>query len=234
MNTMFGFLDRHRSVLGMGTLGMLLVGTYLGLVWSPPDVEQHDAMRILYVHVPSIWTAYLGFFLVLVASVMFLWKRDLRWDQLAVTCAELGVFFTALTLAVGSIWAKPIWGVWWTWDPRVTTTAILFVIYVGYLAFRSVQPDPITRARQSAVIGVVGFIDIPVVHMSVLWWRSLHQGPTLQGMNGPLLDPRMEVALLVNTIAFTLLFVYLLVQRMQLVRTEALQDEVLREALTRE
>lgn len=232
MNLMFDFLERRRGILGLGTLGLLLIGAYLALVWSPPDVDQHDAMRILYVHVPSIWTAYLGFFLVLVSSAMYLWKRDLRWDRLAAACAELGVLFTALTLAVGSIWARPIWGVWWTWDPRVTTTAILFVIYIGYLMFRSMQPNPVTRAQQSAVIGIIGFVDIPVVHMSVLWWRSLHQGPTLQGMNGPLLDPRMELALLVNTVAFTILFVYLLAERLRLAKTEALHDEVLQEVLT--
>lgn len=231
MNVLFSFLECRRRVLGLGTLGLLIIGAYLGLVWSPPDVDQHDAMRILYVHVPSIWTAYLGFFLVLVSSAMYLWKRDLRWDQLAAACAELGVLFTALTLGVGAIWAKPIWGVWWTWDPRVTTTAILFVIYIGYLMFRSMQPDAVTRARQSAVIGIVGFVDIPVVHMSVLWWRSLHQRPTLQGLNGPLLDPRMEVALLVNTLAFTILFVFLLGERLRLAKSDALHDEVLQETL---
>jgi heme exporter protein C len=211
---------------------LLILGGHLALVWAPPDVEQHDAMRILYVHVPSIWTAYLAFFLVLVSSLMYLWKRDLKWDRLAGACAELGVLFTALTLAAGSIWAKPIWGVWWTWDPRVTTTAVLFVIYVGYVMFRSMQPDSTARARQAAVIGIVAFIDIPIVHMSVLWWRSLHQGPTLQGLNGPLLDPRMEVALLANTVAFTVLFVYLLAQRLRLARIEALQEAELQEALT--
>ena len=232
MNSMFAFLERRSGLLGLGTLGLLLIGGYLALVWSPPDVDQHDVMRIMYVHVPSAWTAYLGFFLVLVSSAMYLWKRDLAWDRLAVSCAELGVLFTALTLALGSIWAKKIWGVWWTWDPRVTTTAILFVIYIGYHMFRSMQPDPIARARQSAVIGIIGFVDIPVVHMSVLWWRSLHQGPTLQGLNGPLLDPRMEAALFVNTVAFTVLFVYLLVQRMRLARTEAVRDEMLQDVLT--
>jgi heme exporter protein C len=188
-------------------------------------------MRIMYVHVPVIWTAYLAYFLVLVASVMYLWKRDLKWDRLAGASAELGVLFTALTLAAGSIWAKPIWGVWWTWDPRVTTTAVLFLIYLGYVLFRSVQTDAATRARRSAVLGIVSFVDIPVVHMSVLWWRSLHQGPTLQAMSGPLLDPRMEVALIANTIAFTLLFVYLLAQRLRLTRLELRREDVLLETL---
>lgn len=232
MTTMTAFLERWRRGIALATLALLGLGAHLALTWSPPDVEQHDAMRIMYVHVPSVWVAYLGLFLVLVSSAMYLWKRDLRWDRLAVASAEVAVLFTALTLAVGSIWARPIWGVWWTWDPRVTTTAILFVIYVGYLMLRSLQSNPETRARQSAVIGIVGFVDIPVVHMSVTWWRSLHQGPTLQGMSGPLLDPRMEITLLVNAVAFTLLFVYLLGERLRLEGVRARHEEVLQEALS--
>jgi heme exporter protein C len=232
MTTMTAFLERWRRGIALATLALLGLGAHLALTWSPPDIEQHDAMRIMYVHVPSVWVAYLGLFLVLVSSAMYLWKRDLRWDRLAVASAEVAVLFTALTLAVGSIWARPIWGVWWTWDPRVTTTAILFVIYVGYLMLRSLQSNPETRARQSAVIGIVGFVDIPVVHMSVTWWRSLHQGPTLQGMSGPLLDPRMEITLLVNTVAFTLLFVYLLGERLRLEGFRARHEEVLQEALS--
>jgi heme exporter protein C len=232
MTTMTAFLERWRRGIALATLALLGLGAHLALTWSPPDIEQHDAMRIMYVHVPSVWVAYLGLFLVLVSSAMYLWKRDLRWDRLAVASAEVAVLFTALTLAVGSIWARPIWGVWWTWDPRVTTTAILFVIYVGYLMLRTLQSNPETRARQSAVIGIVGFVDIPVVHMSVTWWRSLHQGPTLQGMSGPLLDPRMEITLLVNTVAFTLLFVYLLGERLRLEGVRARHEEVLQEALS--
>lgn len=229
---MTDFADRHVRLLGLISLGLLIVAGYLALIWSPPDVEQHDAMRIMYVHVPAVWTAYLAFFLVLISSVMYLWKRDPKWDHLAAASAELGVLFTALTLAAGSIWAKPIWGVWWTWDPRVTTTAVLFVIYVGYIMFRAMQPDAAARAKQAAVIGIIGFIDIPVVHMSVLWWRSLHQGPTLQGLNGPTLDPRMEIALLVNTVAFTILFFFLLAQRLHLAQTEARQEAALQDVLS--
>jgi heme exporter protein C len=224
-------MERHGRVLTLIPLAALMLGGYLGLIWAPPDAEQGDVMRIMYVHVPVIWTAYLAYFLVLIASIMYLWKRDLKWDRLAGAAAELGVLFTALTLAAGSIWAKPIWGVWWTWDPRVTTTAVLFLIYLGYVLFRSVQIDSAARARRSAVIGIVSFVDIPVVHMSVLWWRSLHQGPTLQSMSGPLLDPRMEVALIANTIAFTLLFVYLLAQRLRLARLELRRENVLLETL---
>lgn len=223
------WIQQHGRPLGITSLGLLALGGYLGLVWAPPDVDQGDAMRILYMHVPTIWTAYLSFFLVLVASVLYLWKRDLKWDRLAVSAAELGVLLTALTLAVGSVWAKPVWGVWWTWDPRLTTTAILFVIYAGYLMLRTLAPDPRARAKAAAVVGIIGFIDIPIVHMSVLWWRSLHQAPTLlqANMNNPPIDARMEFALSINMIAFTVLFVFLLGQRLRLARLEQERDDVL-------
>lgn len=221
------WIQRHAYVLGTAALGLLAVGAYLGLVWAPPDVWQGNAMRIMYVHVPTVSVAYLGFFLTLLGSVLYLWKRDLRWDRLAHASAELGVFFTAVTIAVGAAWAKPIWGVWWTWDPRLTTTAILFVIYVGYLMLRALQSDPVIRARQSAVVGIVGFVDIPIVHQSVTWWRSLHQGPTFSLMSDPKLDDRMEVALMVNMLGFFLLFAFLLAQRLYLARMEGERDELL-------
>jgi heme exporter protein C len=223
------WIQKQGRLLGLTALALVVLGGYMGLVWSPPDVDQGNVMRILYLHVPTIWTAYLAYFLVLVASVLYLWKRDLKWDRLAGSAAELGVLLTALTLAVGSVWAKPVWGVWWTWDPRLTTTAILFVIYAGYLMLRTMALDPISRAKQSAVVGIIGFIDIPIVHMSVLWWRSLHQAPTVlqPGLSNPPMDARMEVALFVNVVAFTVLFVFLLGQRLKLARLEQCRDEVL-------
>lgn len=229
------WIQRRGYPLGTASLALLLLGGYLGLIWSPPDVNQRDAMRIMYVHVPSAWTAYLAFFLVLVGSALYLWKRDLKWDRLALASAELGVLLTALTLAAGSVWAKPIWGVWWTWDPRVTTTAVLFVIYAGYLMLRALQPDPLARARQAAIVGIIGFLDIPIIHMSVLWWRSLHQGPTVlqPALGDPTMDDRMEVALMVNLVAFTVLFVFLLGQRLRLAAMEQQRDELLWEEAQR-
>src|SRR5436305_4216460 len=117
------WIQKRSYLLGSASLGLLLLGGYLGLIWSPPDINQRDVMRIMYVHVPAVMMAYLAFFLVLVGSAMYLWKRDLKWDRLAGSSAELGVLFTAFTLTTGSIWGRPVWGVWWTWDPRLTTTA---------------------------------------------------------------------------------------------------------------
>lgn len=229
------WIQERGRLLGAASLVSLVVGGYLGLVWSPPDVNQHDVMRIMYVHVPSAWTAYLAFFVTLIGSIMYLWKQDALYDALAVSAAEIGVLMTALTLATGSTWGRPIWGVWWTWDPRLTSTAILFVIYVGYLMLRALQSDPLARARQSAVVGIIGFIDIPIVHFSVLWWRSLHQAPTVlkPNLGQPSMDGRMEVTLLINVLAFTILFLYGLGQRMRLARLEEWRDRVLYEEVQR-
>lgn len=221
------WLEERGQLLGTAALGLLALSGYLALIWSPPDVNQGDVMRIMYVHVPTIMLAYLAFFLVLVGSVMYLWKRELYWDRLASASAELGVLFTALAIAAGSIWAKPTWGVWWTWDPRLTTTAILFVIYAGYLMLRALQPDPFARARMSAVVGIIGFLDIPIIHMSVTWWRSLHQSTSFPLLKDPLIDDRMEVALMVNMVAFLLLFLFLLGQRLRLSHLEQERDEFL-------
>lgn len=221
------WIEERGYLLGTSAFGLLLLGAYLALFWSPPDVWQGNAMRIIYVHVPTVSVAYTAFFLTLVGSALYLWKRDFKWDRLASASAELGVFFTAVTITVGATWAKPIWGVWWTWDPRLTTTAVLFVIYVGYLMLRALQTDPLARARQSAVVGIVGFVDLPIVHESVTWWRSLHQGPTFSLMADPKMDDRMEVALMVNMLGFFLLFAFLLGQRLRLARLEAERDEAL-------
>ncbi|MDQ2741843.1 MAG: cytochrome c biogenesis protein CcsA [Chloroflexota bacterium] len=227
------WLQKRAYLLGTASLGILALGAYLGLIWAPQDIYQHNVMRIMYVHVPSAMLCYLGFFITLVGSILYLWKRDLKWDRLAAASAELGVLFTALTLATGSIWGKPVWGVFWTWDPRLTTTAILFVVYAGYLMLRILQTDPVVRARQAAVVGIIGFVDIPIVHQSVVWWRSLHQGPTFPLLQDPKLDDRMEVALMVNALGFALAFLFLLGQRLRLARLEGQRDELLWEEVQR-
>ena len=229
------WVQKQGQVLGSATLALIALGVYLGLVWSPPDVQQGNAMRILYVHVPSAWTMYLAFFLVLVGSIGYLWKRDSRWDRFAAASAEIGVLFTALTLVTGSIWGKPIWGVYWTWDPRITSTAVIFVIFVGYLMLRVLQPDPIARAKQAAVVGIIGFLDIPIIQQSVVWWRSLHQQGTIlrPGLGDPTMDDRMEVALFVNVAAFTCLFLFLLGQRLRLAVMEGERDDLLWEEAQR-
>ena len=227
----FGKAVSHAGerTLGVLTLVALGVSAVLSLVIAPADAVQGDVQRLMYVHVPSAWLAYLAFFVVFIASIAYLRTRKTRWDRLAGASAELGVLFTSLTIALGMLWGKPVWGSWWTWDPRLTTTAVLLLIYVGYLAVRRISDNPGRRARWSAVVGIVAFIDVPIVHLSVVWWRSLHQGPTFFRLGGPQIEGTMLLALLVGVAAFTLTYAYLMTVRLRVGR---LEERAAREALS--
>ena len=219
---------RGERILAGLALASLVASANLSLWISPPDAEQGNLIRLMYVHVPAAWVAYLAFAVVFVSSIAYLLTRKTRWDRLAAASAEVGILFTALTIVLGSIWAKPVWGTWWTWDPRLTTTAILLLIYVGYLAVRRLPDSPARRARWAAVVGIVGFVDVPIVHLSVRWWRSLHQAPArLLGL--PDVSPIMGAALGVGFFAFTVVYVYLTAVRLRVGR---LEERVLAEALS--
>ena len=183
---------------------------------SKPDQMMGHLQKIMYVHVPTAWTAFLAFFVVFVASIAYLWTRRERWDHLALASAEVGTVLTALTLVLGSLWGKPTWGVWWTWDPRLTTTAILLLIYAGYLALRAFVDERERAARWSAVVGILGFVNVPIVFMSVRWWRTLHQAQSTPRT----LDPTYWNALLVNAVAALLVFAYLVAKRAEVARLE--------------
>jgi heme exporter protein C len=217
-------------VLGAAALAALAMSAVLSLVVAPPDAVQGDVQRLMYVHVPAAWLAYLSFLVVFVASIAYLRTGRIRWDRVGVASAEIGVLFTALAIALGSLWGKPVWGTWWTWDPRLTTTVVLLLIYLGYLAMRRVTDDPRRRARWSAVLGIVGFVDVPIVHLSVVWWRSLHQGPTVLRLGGPEIHGSMLAALLVGVAAFTLAYAYLMTLRLRVGR---LEEGAARDALSR-
>lgn len=203
----------HRAV-GLAAGAAVTALLVLGLLVAPPDAVQGQAQRLMYVHVPAAWVAYLSFGATLVASVGYLWRRDLRWDARAQAAAEIGAGLTALTLALGSLWGRPVWGVWWAWDPRVVSTAVLLLVYVGYLGVRGLSADPHVNARRAAVIGVLGFVDVPIVHFSVLWWRSLHQPPTILQAAAPPIAAPMLAALLVGVAAFTLLASWVYLRRL--------------------
>ncbi len=210
---------RRATIVGAGAALLLAAGLYLGLVAAPPDAVQGQVQRIMYLHVPSILTAYLAFAVCFAASLLYLWRRDLRHDAVAVSSAEIGVLFTGITLATGSIWGKPTWGVWWTWDARLTLTAILFTIYVGYLMLRAFAEDPQAAARYGAVIAILGFLDIPLNHYAVLWWRTLHQPSSLMRPGGPSIAAPMLWPLLTMLAGFVCLYGYLLLKRIGLERT---------------
>jgi heme exporter protein C len=218
---------RAARVLGWATLLALVVLALFGLWGAPEDATQREAQRLMYLHVPTAWLAYLAFFVTAVASGLFLWRRtrSLVWDRLAGASAELGVLFTALTLVLGALWGKPVWGIWWAWDARLVTTAVLFFLYLGYLALRRIpSDDPIGSGKRNAIAALIAFVDVPIVHFSVEWWRTLHQKATV--FNPQLsaeIDGVMALTLWIGVIAFTLLYVYLLDRRYRLA---ALEDEM--------
>jgi heme exporter protein C len=216
----WGASTRAERALGAAALLALAAAAVSALVLVPPDAVQGQVQRLLYVHVPTAWLAYLAFGVVFVSSIRYLMTRRVRWDRLARASAEIGVLFTALTIGLGALWGKPTWGTWWTWDPRLTTTAVLLLIYVGYLLVRSLPDDPVRAATWGAVVGIVGFVDVPVVHLSVRWWRSLHQPPSVMRA-APTMDPQMLVTLLAAVVAFSLLYGYLMLLRL---RVERLRD----------
>jgi len=204
------------NVMGIAALALLLIGSIVGLFVVPADSMQGDIQRLMYVHVPAAWLAFLSFFVVFLMSVLYLIQRDERWDRVAASSAEIGVMFTVVTLLLGMMWGKPTWGVYWTWDPRLTTTAILLAIYVGYGALRSFADDGEKRARWSAIVGVIGFANVPIVYMSVTWWRTLHQPPSSPRS----VAPDILWTLMLNLAAFTLVYLYLMVRRVRFAKLE--------------
>ncbi len=210
---------RARPVLGAASVVALFVALWMALLWSPPDAAMGNVVRILYVHVANAWLAYLAFLIVFLASIAYLWTKRLVFDAIAVASAEIGVLFTGLTLVLGSIWARPTWGVWWSWEPRVVTTAVMFAMYVGYLLLRNLSNDLERRATRAAVLGIVLVVDVPIVHLSVTWMNALHQLPTvLRPDLSPTLDPRMLASLVAMTIAFTIAYAYLMTARVDIER----------------
>ncbi|MDA1000014.1 MAG: cytochrome c biogenesis protein CcsA [bacterium] len=197
----------------------ILFALYADFFIAVTDNVQGPAQRIFYVHVSSAWIAFLAFFLVFIFSIRYLiWKRE-QDDIRAHACAEAGVTFCTLVLITGPIWARPIWGVWWTWDARLTTSMILWLIYIGYLMLRAYVVDPDQRARFAAVLGIIGFIDVPIVHLSVKWWRTLHPGPVVARSGGMReLPGSMHIALWSSVIAFTLLFSYFVRRKAEIER----------------
>ncbi len=196
----------------------MVAALYAAFLYAPREKTMGDLQRIFYFHVASWWIAFLAFGLVFGASVAYLVTRQRRFDNWALAAAEVGVLFTTMGLVTGPLWAKPAWGIYWTWDARLTTAFVLWLIYVSYLMLRRYVPEESRRASLAAVAGIIGFIDVPLVYFSIRWWRTQHPQPVIMGGEGSGLDPRMTVALLVSLGAFFLLFVWLLERRVRLER----------------
>jgi len=212
-------------------LGALLVVVTAGwlalaLVLSPADRVQGEAVRLFYLHVPTVLVAFIAFGVTALGSALYLWKRSQFWDLTAAASAELGVVLTALAIVSGMLWGRPTWGVYWVWDARGTTTAFLLVLFLGYLAVRRLPGDPSVRSKRAAIAGLVAFVDVPIVHYSVSWWRTLHQGPTVTRLD-PQIDGLMLFTFVVGLVAVSLWYVWLLVHRFRVAYLEERLDEQL-------
>jgi heme exporter protein C len=193
----------------------------LAIGFTPVEARQGLAQKIFYLHVPAAWSALMAFSLVGIASVLFLWLHDRRLDLFAEASAEVGVMFSVIMLTTGPIWAKPIWGTWWTWDARLTLTLFLFFLFIGYLALRAAINDPAERARFSAVVGILGMLLVPFIHLSVYLFRTIHPQPIVLKPSAPSLPGEMLRTLLVSLAVFTLLYIGMVTVRYGI----ALRDE---------
>jgi len=217
---------RFTRWLGIAAIAGVIWLVAFGLFASPEDVVQRSSVRMLYIHVPSAWLAYLGFIVAAVASILYLWKRtrSLTWDRVAGASAEIGVLFMGITLVSGSMWGRLTWGDYWVWDARLTSTAFLFVTFVGYLAVRGLGGAPDQRAKRSAIVAILGVLEIPLVHFSVKLWRSVHQDASVANPEGDVkMNGLMLFTLFVGIIAFSLMYLWLLLHRQ---RVLAMQDTI--------
>ena len=211
------------KILGILTLIMFVVALYGAFVYAPNDREQGIAQRIFYFHVPTGIMAYLSAFVLFFGAILYLATRNLKWDRVAYAGGELGVLFTSLSLVTGMIWARPIWGIWWTWDARLTLQLVLWLIFVAYFMLRSYLPDRDKKAKLSAVFGLLGAIDVPLNYLSIRLVPTQHPQPVVAGGEGSGMEPEMWVAFIASNIAFLLLYAYLMDRRIAIARVE---DEV--------
>lgn len=218
---------RRGLVLSLVALAGLAAVYLLALGHTPVEARQGLAQKIFYLHVPAAWCALMAFTLVGITSGLYLWLHDPRLDRFAASSAEVGVAFAAVMLTTGPIWAKPIWGTWWTWDARLTLTLFLFFLFVGYLALRASLHDPAERARFSAVVGILGMLLVPFIHLSVYLFRTLHPQPVVLKPSAPSLPPEMLRTLLISMGVFTLLYVGLVTLRYGLALAEDAREEAI-------
>ncbi|ABK45985.1 heme exporter protein CcmC [Magnetococcus marinus MC-1] len=221
---MFQDLSKIQRLLGFAFVGVLLAS--LALVWSAPaDFQQGYSVRILYVHVPAAKMALFSYVAITLASIWVLARGSERADIFAEAMVGVGAAFTAATLASGSIWGKPMWGTWWAWDARLTSMLVLLILFVGLMALRGAFDDPRKAAKATAVMAIIGAVDLPIIHFSVKWWRTLHQPPSFDGASGMIhIDSSMLPPLAGMTVAFLLLACYLLVLRYRMVAAQRQLD----------
>ncbi len=203
------------------TFVMMILSLYLVFIYAPTEELMGNVQRIFYFHVPLAWVSFLAFFVVFLSSIFYLWKKEQReeqfkWDICASSSAEIGIIFSTLVLITGSIWGKAAWNTWWTWDPRLTTTLVLWLLYIAYLVLRSYIPEYSKRARFAAVYGIIAFVDVPIVWVSIRWWRTIH--PVVFTAKKSTIETSMFYVLVVCLVTFTLVYFYLLKERINIER----------------
>lgn len=218
----YAFAQRWTKWFGAGAALAMIVALYGGLVMAPPDYQQKDAFRMVYIHAPAAWLSLMIYTTMAVAAAVgLIWRMKVA-HAAAAACAPLGAWFTVVALGTGMLWGKPMWGAYWVWDPRLTSELILLFLYLGYMGLRAGIEDPAKADKASAVLAVVGVVNVPIIKYSVEWWNSLHQTPTVMQMGKPKMDGEMLWPLLLMFVAFALYFVAVLLTRL---RAELLRRE---------
>ena len=210
-------------MVGLASLVGMLTALWAVFVYATTEATMGIVQRIFYFHVSAALMGFFAFFVVFVASIAFLLKRDLEWDRVARCSAEIGVLFASINLVTGMLWAKPIWGDWWVWDARLTLQLLLWILFISYIMLGTYIAEPMKRAALQAVFGILAFIDVPINYMAIRWWRTQHPSPVIMGGEDSGLDPDMYIAWGITMAAFLLLYTYLLGQRLAVDRT---QEEV--------
>jgi heme exporter protein C len=218
-----------RIVLGAVAILLVLAAAYASFFIAPEERTMGVIQRIFYFHVASAWAGFTAFFLCFIGNLLYVWKRAQKYDWLAVSGAEVGLAFTTVVLITGPIWAHPVWGIWWTWDARLTSTFVLWLLYVSYLLLRTLVEEPDRRALLSSLFGIFAFIDVPLVFGAIRWWRTQHPQPVIMGGQGSGLDPTMKAVFFFSAFAMHVFMIFLIAERYALEKMQTETDFLARE-----
>jgi heme exporter protein C len=219
-----------RGLSGAAVIALVGAAAYASFFIAPTERTMGTIQRIFYFHAASAWAGMTAFSVCFVANLLYVWRRQTRWDALGVSAAEVGLAFITIVLITGPIWAKPVWGIYWTWDARLTSTFVLWLLYISYLLLRTLIEEPDRRALLSALFGIFAFLDVPLVFGAIRWWRTQHPAPVIMGGPGSGLEPTMRAVFFFSVLALHALMVFLIVERYGLEKLRTELDVVRREA----
>jgi len=218
-----------RIVLAFVAMLMVIASAYASFYIAPEERTMGIIQRIFYFHVASAWAGFTAFFICFIGNLLYVWKRQQKYDWLGVSGAEVGLAFTTVVLITGPIWAHPVWGIWWTWDARLTSTFVLWLLYVSYLLLRTLVEEPDRRALLSSLFGIFAFVDVPLVFGAIRWWRTQHPQPVIMGGQGSGLDPTMKSVFFFSALAMHVLMLFLIAERYSLEKMQTETDFLARE-----